>query len=105
MEALIRAIAGHEKCRLVYKRAKDGVTSIHEIGPVDIRRGDRTTTRDRLYLWAWCFAEGELEMHRIDRIVRVIQMGSPFDPAWVMANWPEAHWPKPDRWMVPRNWS
>ena len=102
--ALIDAIVNHRKVRLVYRRAKDGVTSIHEVAPVDIRGGDRSTTKDRLYLWAWCFAQRDLEMHVLDRIVNVVPGADSFDPRWLLASWPESRWPKPARWNIPRDW-
>lgn len=100
---LVEAIRSAKRVRLIYRRKYDEVTSVHEIAPVDIRRGPRETTGDTPYLWAWCFAEDKLETHFLDRIERVIVLDEIFDPAQILGRWPE-QWPRPDEWVVPREW-
>ena len=98
------AIASRVRLRLAYRRAKDDVTSVHEIAPIDIRFGDRPTTHGKRYLWAWCFATNELEMHAIDRVVRAIPLATTFDPSEILARWPRRRWPIPYDWEIPRDW-
>ncbi|HEX9123545.1 MAG TPA: WYL domain-containing protein [Actinomycetota bacterium] len=105
LEALMRAIQGRHRVKLVYRRQLDGVTSIHEIAPLDIRGGDTSRTANTLYLWAWCFAEQEAEMHLMDRVERVLELDQVFDTDDLLARWPTRRWPLPKSWSVPRDWA
>lgn len=78
--------------------------SLHEVAPIDIRSGERRGTEKTLYLWAWCFAENELEMHVLARIEKVIELDEPFSPDHVFSMWPKDRWPVPETWAVPRDW-
>jgi predicted DNA-binding transcriptional regulator YafY len=104
IDALAEAIKRARVVRLVYRRQSDEVVSIHEIAPIDLRPGWTRKTASILYLWAWCFAEGKLEMHLMERVQRVIETGRTFDPALILSNWPEESWPLPETWEIQRQW-
>jgi predicted DNA-binding transcriptional regulator YafY len=104
VSALVTAIQHRKRVRLAYQRKADEVVSIHEIAPVDIRIGWTPDTSGQLYVWAWCYAEDRLEMHLLDRVVRVIHLDETFDPASILHRWPRDRWPIPDDWSVPREW-
>jgi hypothetical protein len=78
---------------------------MHEIAPVDVRPGDTERTSTTLYLWAWCFAEEEAEMHLLDRVLKVQILDDSFDPSRLASDWPVKRWPVPDEWTVPRDWT
>lgn len=104
IDSLIVAIQGSRVVRLVYRRKRDDVVAIHEVAPLDMRPGFSSRTADVPYLWAWCLVEEKAETHLLDRIERVLPLDRYFDPAAVLAKWPEAAWPLPGEWLVPREW-
>jgi predicted DNA-binding transcriptional regulator YafY len=104
IDALVSAIQESSRVRLVYRRQADGVTSIHEVAPIDISPGWTERIRNQIYLWAWCFAENKAEMHLLDRIVKLQRLNRPFDPTTLLAQWRSTAWPLPDEWTVPRQW-
>jgi hypothetical protein len=57
------------------------------------------------YVWAWCYAEDRLEMHLLDRVMKVVPLDELFDPAEIGHRWPVEKWPIPESWNVPRDWS
>jgi predicted DNA-binding transcriptional regulator YafY len=89
--------------RLGYQR-RDGVISLHYVAPLDLQPGDRATTRDVTYLWAYCLDEGEAEMHRLDRVRSVTPTDDLFSPADIFERWPNDRWPLPEAWEVARDW-
>jgi predicted DNA-binding transcriptional regulator YafY len=103
--ALVEAIQNCRRVRLVYRRQLDGVTSMHEVAPLDLRPGDTGRTATTIYLWAWCFAEQEAEMHLLDRVLRAQALEARFDPTEIAGAWPMKRWPIPAEWTVPRDWS
>ena len=100
---LVEGIVNRRRVRLAYSRQSDGVTSIHEVAPIDVQPGDTPRTADVAYLWAWCFAEAKLERHLMDRVLKAELLEQAFDPEWVLAQWPYG-WPRPNTWQIPRDW-
>lgn len=90
--------------RLAYNRQADGVTSMHEVAPIDIRPGWTPRIQHLVYLWAWCFAESKAEMHLLERVEFAIPLSEKFDAAAILQSWKESAWPLPDEWFVPRDW-
>jgi predicted DNA-binding transcriptional regulator YafY len=105
LENLVLAIAERRRVRLVYQRQADEVTTIHEVAPMDLRPGDTQRTAHTVYLWAWCFAEDRLELHLMSRVKRADLLDGFFDPAPLLARWPEDIWPRFPTWNVPRDWT
>ena len=103
-DEIAEAIGACRRLRLVYTRKADGVTSIHEVAPVDIRPGDTPATATNEYLWAWCFAEDKLERHLLDRVRSVEILPTRFEPAEILARWPSG-WPQPSTWRIGRTWA
>ncbi len=101
---LERAIREHLCVRLVYRRKSDEVVSVHEIAPLDIREGWTEKTATTLYLWAWCFAESQAEMHVLERVIGVTLLNRVFQPPELLRRWPTDRWPLPDAWRVQRDW-
>lgn len=104
MEIASQVVAAIQQCRIVrlgYRRQRDEVISLHYVAPVDVRVFT-DPAGDRLHLWAYCFDEGRLERHLLDRVVSVTDSGETFSPREVLAKWPEG-WLLPEEWTVPRD--
>ena len=104
VEALTDAIKQHRVVRLGYSRQSDGVLSLHNVAPLDLRPGESARTANTVYLWAYCFEESRVETHILDRVRSVHRTADLFDPAEILARWPRHKWPLPAEWVVPRDW-
>jgi predicted DNA-binding transcriptional regulator YafY len=104
VDALVSAIQKCEVVRLGYARQADGILTLHRVAPLDIRPGETPRTRQKTYLWAYCFEEGRGEMHLLDRILSVTGTEDQFDPGRILQRWPRDRWPVPAAWVVPRTW-
>ena len=69
-DIIVEAIRSRSRIQLGYERL-DGSRSLHIVAPVDLRRGDRPSTAEVEYLWAYCFAENKAETHNCDRVLTV----------------------------------
>lgn len=98
---LVDAITHCRVVRLAYRRQRDEVITLHHVAPVDIRAGATERLAERIYLWAFCYDEGRLERHLLDRIVSAEATERGFQPADILRQWPEG-WLIPEEWMVPR---
>lgn len=104
LDLLVRAVTEATTVRLVYaNKKKAGLTSMHEVAPIDVRLGDTRDTEGELYLWAWCYAENKPETHLVSRIIRAFATDTPFDGHSILKAWVD-HWPLPPDWTVPRQW-
>jgi len=101
---LIWAIQEKKRVRLAYERQADGVTSVHEVAPFDVRPGETARTSKVGYLWAWCYSEARPEMHILHRIRKVVPLSDGFDPSDLLSRWPKDKWPPPSTWVIPREW-
>ena len=99
---LIEAIQTCREVQLGYER-RDGSRSLHVVAPMDLRMGDTPTTEETEYLWAFCLAESEAEMHLCERILAVRLLGV-FEPRDILAIWPSERWPLPQHWCIARDW-
>lgn len=101
---LTAGLTGRHVGRLAYSRQRDGILSLHHVAPIDIRAGDTPRTSETWYLWAYCYEEQCLEMHLMDRVRSAVLMERCSEPAEILRRWPEPEWPRPEVWVVPRNW-
>lgn len=104
METTSQLITAIQECRIVrlgYRRQRDEMISLHFVAPVDIRMFI-DQAGDRAHLWAYCFDEGRLERHLLDRVVSVTDTPETFSPREILAKWPDG-WLLPDGWTVPRD--
>ena len=99
---LVKAIQTNSTLQLLYRRG-DGTESLHVVAPIDLRLGETQVTAKLEYLWAYCFAEHEAEMHRLDRVLNARVLDEHFDVREVLDLWPDK-WPLPKGWTIPRNW-
>src|SRR5689334_1627685 len=102
-DRLTSAIQLHCDIQLAYRR-RDGSTSVHIVAPIDVREGDTKATETQEYLWAFCYAENQAEMHKCERILSVRVMETKFDPTKLLDAWPVDRWPLPSQWRVARSW-
>jgi hypothetical protein len=101
---LAGAIQTRQIVRLAYRRKEDEVITLHEVAPLDIRRGDSSSTALVQYLWTWCYAQERAEIHLLGRIVRATTLTMTFDPDDILGQWPTWKWPLPSEWSIPRDW-
>lgn len=97
------AIQEAQVVRLAYNRL-DGITTIHEVAPIDISPGETARTQRTLYLMAWCLVEDQPEMHILDQVVSAVSVGRSFRPSEFLSRWPTERWPLPVEWHVSRLW-
>lgn len=103
LAVIVEAIKRKRVIRLGYARNSDGVVSLHDVAPIDVRPGDTTATASRLYLWAYCLAEQRLETHIFDRVITAQPTDREFSAHFVDSVWP-ANWPRPAKWEISRDW-
>jgi len=104
IDVLVGAVVNRWVARIVYDRQRDGVTSIHEVAPIDVSPGPTAGSAAKVYLIAWCFAESKPETHLVERIRDVSLTGETFEPKAIASSWPVKEWPIPAEWVVPRKW-
>lgn len=100
---VVEAIQLHQKLQLGYRRT-DGSLSLHTVAPVDIQPGDRPSTSEKEYLWAFCYAENKAELHLCERILSARILDERFSVNELLDMWPR-EWTLPEVWRVPRSWA
>lgn len=99
----MQAIQDRRVLRLGYAHVTDNVLSLHRVAPIDIRPGETRKTAHLTYLWAFCFEENRLEMHRMDGVRTVALTEDHFSPTLILARWP-SDWRRPAEWVISRSW-